>query len=88
MKTLPLTDQVFPVGNAKPLMRLAQERLGQAEVDRIGEAMAADAGAGFEYRSSRHKWTGRGFVGVADAAGARRQAREAVLERVVSRRRR
>lgn len=35
MKNLPLTDQVFPVSNAKPLMRLAQERLGQAEVDRI-----------------------------------------------------
>lgn len=74
--------------NLPGLNRLMAGNSVQAEVDRIGEAMAADAGAGFEYRSRRHKWTGRGFVGIADAEGARRQARDAVLERVVSRRRR
>lgn len=35
MKNLPLTDQVFPIGNAKPLMKLAQEKLGREDVARI-----------------------------------------------------
>lgn len=73
--------------NLRGLNRLMAGNSVQAEVDRLGEAMAEDAGAGFEYRSRRHRWTGRGFVGVADADGARRQAADAVLERVVSRRR-
>lgn len=59
----------------------------QAHVDRVGRAMAADAGEGFEYVARPHRWTARGYVQIASGVGARRQAREAVLERVMSRRR-
>lgn len=54
-------------------------------LDELGEAMAADAGDGFEYFPNTHRWTARGYVQVADGDGARRQAEDAVLERVMSR---
>lgn len=52
----------------------------QAVVDRIGRQMAADAGDGFEYVASPHRWTARGYVQTTNARGRRRQAREAALE--------
>lgn len=73
--------------NLPALNRLMAGNTMQAQADRIGRAMAADAGAGFEYRPRRHRWTAGGVVGTADVEGARRQADDAVLERVVSRRR-
>lgn len=69
--------------NLRGLNRLMASNSVQAEVDRVGQSMAANAGRGFEYRSRRHKWTARGFVGTADAEGAKRQSDEAVLERVL-----
>lgn len=56
----------------------------QSMLDQRGRRMAAEAGDGFAYVSRPHRWTARGFVQTNSAEGARRQANEAVLERVVS----
>lgn len=55
----------------------------QAEVARRAKRMADAAGPGFEAVVNPHKYTARAFVRTADAKGARRQADEAVLERVM-----
>lgn len=63
-------------------------RAAQPQVDKVGRAMAADAGDGFAYEGRKpHRWTARGFVQTSSAAGARRQAKHAVLERVTATRR-
>lgn len=62
-------------------------RAAQSKLDEIGEGMAADAGDGFEYVPSPHRYTARGYVQVDSVEGARRQARDAVLERVMGSRR-
>jgi hypothetical protein len=56
----------------------------RALVRRELNRMEASAGEGFEAVERPHRWTARGYVQTADAAGARRQAREKVLERVAS----
>jgi hypothetical protein len=58
----------------------------QNVVDGIGADMAAEAGPGFEYVARPHRWVARGFVQVTSGDGARRQARDAVLERIAARR--
>jgi hypothetical protein len=70
--------------NIRGINALMSSARVQAELDDVGESMASEAGAGFEYVPSPHRWTARGFVQVDSADGARRQADEAVLERVVS----
>lgn len=67
------------------LNRLMSSKGVQDRVDEIGRSMADDAGAGFEYSAGPHRWTARGFVQT-NGEGARRQAKDAVLERVVTRR--
>ena len=74
--------------NLRGLNALMTSAPVQRVVDAEGERMAAAAGDGFEYvsvgkRPSRR--TARGYVQVDSVEGARRQADEAVLERVVSR---
>ncbi|MGX9349171.1 hypothetical protein [Microbacterium sp. KNMS] len=67
--------------------RLMRSEKVQAQLDRLGRDMAADAGEGFEYVAKPHRYTARGYVQVASVEGARRQARDAVLERVMTGRR-
>ena len=55
----------------------------QSEVARLAKRMSDAAGEGFEYVVKPHRYTARAFVQTKDAAGARRQAKEHVLERVV-----
>lgn len=69
--------------NLQGLNRLMRSAPVQDLVDAIGEGMAEQAGEGFEYASSPHRYTARGYVQVASGEGARRQADEAVLERVI-----
>ncbi|GAA4774621.1 hypothetical protein [Microbacterium gilvum] len=69
------------------LNKVMRDRAVQDIVDDVGRAMEADAGPGFEYVPSPHRFGARGYVQVASGEGARRQARDAVLERVLSRRR-
>lgn len=73
--------------NLPGINRLMREQKVQAQLDDIGQEMAADAGDGFEYVAKPHRYTARGYVQVASGDGARRQARDAVLERVMSGRR-
>lgn len=54
-----------------------------ALVVREARRMAAEAGPNFEYDVVPHKWTARAYVRPANAAGAREQAENAVLERVI-----
>lgn len=69
--------------NLRGLNELMRSSAVQARVDRLGRQMAERAGEGFEYVARPHPWTARGYVQVADGDGARRQARDAVLERVI-----
>lgn len=70
------------------LNKLMRSAPVQRRVDALGRDMAAEAGPGFEYEGRKpHKWTARGFVQTSSRAGARRQAKEAVLERLAARRR-
>ncbi|MFB3980335.1 hypothetical protein [Microbacterium proteolyticum] len=55
----------------------------QARIDSLGRQMAATAGDGFEYVPRPHRWMARGYVQAVSARARRRQARDAVLERVV-----
>jgi len=73
--------------NLRGINQLMASRKVQDRLDEVGAEMAGDAGSGFEYEASPHKWTARGYVQVADGDGARRQADEAVLERVAGTRR-
>lgn len=73
--------------NLRGINRLMRSEPVQDRLDEIGDAMADDAGDGFEYAPSTHKWTARGYVQVATGTGARRQAEEAVLDRVAGTRR-
>ncbi|MGO2110728.1 MAG: hypothetical protein ACTH31_03865 [Pseudoclavibacter sp.] len=66
----------------KGINQLMASQKVQDRLDEIGDEMANDAGDGFEYAPSPHKWTARGFVQTSTGGGARRQADEAVLERV------
>lgn len=52
-------------------------------VVREARRMAAEAGPNFEADIVPHKWTARAYVRPANAAGAREQAENAVLERVI-----
>lgn len=54
-----------------------------ALVVREARRMAAEAGPNFEADIVPHKWTARAYVRPANAAGAREQAENAVLERVI-----
>lgn len=69
--------------NLRGINRLMTSDSVQGEVDRVGRGIAARAGSDFEYRSRRHRWTARGFVSAANAAGARAEARDKVLTRAV-----
>lgn len=73
--------------NLRGINQLMSSRKVQDRLDDIGTEIASDAGDGFEYSAAPHKWTARGYVQVADGDGARRQAKEAVLERVAGTRR-
>lgn len=55
-------------------------------VRREAKKRADSAGPGFEAVIAPHRWTARAYIRTADAEGARRQANEKVLERVVSER--
>ena len=70
--------------NLPGINRLMRSEAVQAQLDRLGQDMAADAGEGFEYVAKPHRYTARGYVQVASGDGARRQARDAVLERVMT----
>lgn len=69
--------------NLRGLNRLMAGDSVQAEVNRLGRAMAARAGSNFEYRQVRHKWTARGYVSPANAEGAREEARDKRLTRAL-----
>lgn len=73
--------------NLPGINRLMREQKVQAQLDEIGQDMASDAGEGFEYVAKPHRYTARGYVQVSSGDGARRQARDAVLERVMTGRR-
>lgn len=73
--------------NLPGLNALMRSKPVQDRVNDIGAEMAADAGEGFEYVPSTHRYTARGYVQVNSLDGARRQARDAVLERVMGSRR-
>lgn len=73
--------------NIRGINRLMRSTPVQDRLDEIGDEIANDAGDGFEYAPSSHKWTARGYVQVATGTGARRQAEEAVLDRVAGTRR-
>lgn len=51
----------------------------QAELDAVGENIAAAAGDGFYYQPRPHKWTARGYVGTMNARARRREAEDKVL---------
>lgn len=55
----------------------------QSEVARRAARIAAAAGDGFEMVVKPHKYTSRAFVQTDSAAGAKRQAEEAVLQRAM-----
>jgi hypothetical protein len=69
--------------NLRAINRLMAGDTMQRVVDDHGQAMARRAGPNFEYVQRRHKWTARGYVQPANAAGAREQRDNAVLERVI-----
>lgn len=66
------------MGELRKLMK--SERV-QAEVDRVGRIVAGAAGDGFAYVRRPGRYTARGYVQTQNARAARRQARDAVLER-------
>lgn len=71
----------------KGLNELMRSSAVQDRLDEVGESMASDAGDGFEYAPSPHRWTARGYVQPSTGTGARRQAEDAVLDRVAGTRR-
>lgn len=72
--------------NLSQINKLMTSPAVQRIVDDEGERMAAEAGDGFEYVARPHPFTARGYVQTDSASAARKQARDAVLERVASRR--
>ena len=60
-------------------------RSAQPLVDKIGEGIAADADGNYEYVTSKHRWTGRGFVQTGDAATAESDAKTNELIKAVGR---
>lgn len=73
--------------NLPGINQLMRSEAVQKKVDQIGQDIADDAGEGFEYVPKPHRYVARGYVQVASGEGARRQARDAVLERAISGRR-
>lgn len=67
----------------KGINELMTSRPVTALVVREARRMAAEAGPNFEANIVPHKWTARAYVRPANAAGAREQADNAVLERVI-----
>lgn len=55
----------------------------QSIVDERGRRIAAAAGPDFEYVQRPHRWTARGFVQPANAAGARDEAKNKSLTRAI-----
>jgi hypothetical protein len=70
--------------NLPGINKIMTSKGARAVVRRELQRMEVSAGEGFEAVERPHRWTARGFVQTADVEGARRQAREKVLERVVS----
>jgi len=54
-----------------------------AQVAREAKRRAQQAGPNFEAVVKPHRWTARAFIQTANAAGAKEQADNAVLERVL-----
>lgn len=67
----------------KGINELMTSRPVTALVVREARRMAAEAGPNFEADIVPHRWTARAYVRPANAAGAREQADNAVLERVI-----
>jgi len=72
--------------NLKGINKIMTSQGANDVVRRKLKAMEQSAGPGFEAVMHPHKWTARGYLRTADAEGARRQADERVLERVVTER--
>lgn len=71
--------------NLKGINALMTSQPVQAEVARRAHRMAREAGDGFEAVVKPHRWTARAFVqtDLDNPDGARRQATDHVLERVL-----
>jgi len=67
--------------NIRGIRKLLKSDAVQSDVAARAARAARAAGEGFEAVVKPHKYTSRAFVQTADAEGARRQAKEAVLER-------
>ena len=67
----------------KGINRLMTSREVTAAVIREARRMASEAGENFEYDVSPHRYTARAYIRAANAAGAKEQQENAVLERVV-----
>lgn len=69
--------------NLRGINRIMASDTMQALVDERGRAMAARAGSNFEYVPRRHKWTARGYVQNANIEGAKEEARDKRLTKVL-----
>ena len=69
--------------NIRSINRIMASDSAQDIVDAEGRAMVRRAGRNFEYVPRRHKWTARGFVQPANVEGAKQEARDKRLTRVL-----
>jgi len=69
--------------NLKGINALMTSREVTGAVIREAQRMQAEAGENFEYDVSPHRYTARAYIRAANAAGAKEQQENAVLERVV-----
>jgi hypothetical protein len=70
--------------NLKAINQIMTSAKVRSVVSREARRMANSAGPGFEAVDRPHKWTARSYVQTDGQEGARRQADEKVLERVVT----